>query len=108
MCISVYDVVLKTDGTGGVQSKTLVGTTQRIEMTPPTASWYSTYNELQFDFRFLDPNATYYPMTAGHRIGVLVSASDHLNTPNSATASTDLAIMYDHPDYATSFGFETQ
>ena len=117
VCVTVYDVpgTLKADGSiNGTQ--TVIGSMivpgpgcggnipcYPNEMNPWPTDWY----ELQFNFRFLPTATTYYTVTAGRRIGIYVTAADHLAS-NSATNSTDLAFMYDHPDYPSSFGLETQ
>ena len=105
LCITVYDVpgTLKADGSiNGTQ--TAIGTRQSAELNP----FYTDWQELQFTFRFLPVGSSYYTVTAGRRIGIYVTAADHLAAPNDATTSTDLTIMYDHPDYPSSFGLETQ
>lgn len=105
ICVSVWDVpgTLALDGKV-VGTETIIGTMQSAELNP----FYTTFDELQFNFRFLATGATYYTVVPGRRIGIKITASDHLAAPNAATVAYDLAIMYDHPDYPSSLSLETQ
>jgi type II secretory pathway pseudopilin PulG len=105
ICVSVWDVPGTLAADGKVQgTETIIGTIQSAELNP----FYTTFDELQFNFRFLATGATYYTALTGRRIGIKITSSDHLAAPNAATSAVDLAIMYDHPDYPSSISLETQ
>lgn len=103
ICIGVYDVPSPLASDGKVSgTETLIGTVQSYQLNP----WVTSYDEQQFSFRFLATSATYYTVASGRRIGIKITAADKL--ADNVTATGDLTIMYDHPDYPTSIGLETQ
>ena len=89
LCVQVFDVELDTGGR--VKSRRLLGsTTRRLD------SWPTEPGLMPVDFRFLDGGDTHV-LEAGHVVGVEL-------TVHSGSGSA-LAILYDHPDYATTFQF---
>jgi hypothetical protein len=105
LCVRVYDVAALNSSDGKVTgTPLLIGNAQTTEQNP----WPITFDtgETLFDFRFLDPTAVGYTVPTGHRLAVYFTTADKLL--DGVTATKDLAIMYDHPDYLTSFGFEAQ
>lgn len=103
VCVSVWDVpgTLKADGSIN-GTETQIGSTATAQLNP----WYTSYDELQVNFCFISACSSYYTVLTGRRIGVKLTVADHLS--DGTTAANDLNFMYDHPDYPSSFGFETQ
>jgi prepilin-type N-terminal cleavage/methylation domain-containing protein len=103
VCVSIWDVpgTLKADGSiNGTPAQ--IGTSQSAQLNP----WFTSFDELQFNFCFISTCSTYYNVLTGRRIGIKLTVADHLS--DGTTASNDLTFMYDHPDYPSSFGLETQ
>jgi prepilin-type N-terminal cleavage/methylation domain-containing protein len=103
VCISVWDVpgTLKADGSIN-GTETQIGSTATAQLNP----WYTSYDELEVNFCFISACSSYYTVLTGRRIGVKLTVADHLS--DGTTAANDLNFMYDHPDYPSSLGFETQ
>jgi hypothetical protein len=89
ICVELYDVEL--DGSAIAGKPLLLGTGEYT-----LEDWPSEPEPVSFQFDYADG---VLGLEAGHSIAVKVTVD--------AASSTDLALLYDHPYYASSFQFET-
>jgi prepilin-type N-terminal cleavage/methylation domain-containing protein len=92
ICVTVYRLTLTTTGAVSGTPTTLGSVSFTL------ARWPSSPQLVSFPFRFLATGTT-SPVASGDRIGFRVTVD--------ASGTADLAMLYDHPDYATSFQLET-
>lgn len=104
LTITVYDV--RIDATGKIDDEVKLNATQ-VRVMSALESWPEEPGQpveprLVSSFapyRFLASNVLSYEIGAGRRIGIKLSVEDD--------SVEDMVILYDHPDYASSFQIET-